>query len=331
MWRRRILYALALLAALLGQMFDVGYLFHYIFVLTLTLPLLAFAVSLPAMLGLRSCLRADAPAVRRNAAACWTLSLENRFSLPLARVTGRVTVSNRLTGVRKRARRAVRGTGELLRLTADTAHCGLIECRADRLWVCDCLGLFALPVKAPPAGTLLVVPAPEPPESLKLPEGTGTPLPVPRGRSASGEDYELRPYQSGDTLRTIHWKMSAKRDELVSRELLEVRRPTPVLTIDHFGPLHQLDRALDRLAGYSQLLLERQRPHEVRWAHPETGAVRRYAVACRRDWTACLTALLSDPAPARGRSILDSPLAVDQDQALYHIHITGEEAVRSEA
>ena len=61
-------------------------------------------------------------------------------------------------------------------------------------------------------------------------------MPAPRGRSASGEDYDLRPFREGDSLRTVHWKMSAKRDELVTRELLEDRRPVPVLTFDHFGP-----------------------------------------------------------------------------------------------
>ena len=36
MWGRRLLYALTLLAALLGQLFDVGYLFHFLFFAVLT-------------------------------------------------------------------------------------------------------------------------------------------------------------------------------------------------------------------------------------------------------------------------------------------------------
>ena len=32
------------------------------------------------------------------------------------------------------------------------------------------------------------------------------------------------------------------------------------------------DRALDRLAGYDRALLEEDRPFQVRWAHPGTGA-----------------------------------------------------------
>ena len=47
MRRRRLLYAVVLLFALLGQMLDVGYLFHFIFCAVLFFPLLGLAVSLP--------------------------------------------------------------------------------------------------------------------------------------------------------------------------------------------------------------------------------------------------------------------------------------------
>ena len=47
--------------------------------------------------------------------------------------------------------------------------------------------------------------------------------------------------------------------------------------------------------------------------------------SCEREWKACLTAILSEPAPALGRSILESPLAAERDEVLCHIHITAEE------
>ena len=82
-------------------------------------------------------------------------------------------------------------------------RCGLVECRAEGLRVCGCLGLLALPLPPPPPAAVLVYPVPEPPGILELPEGLGTPRPVPRGKSPSGEDYELRPYREGDSLRTV--------------------------------------------------------------------------------------------------------------------------------
>ncbi len=330
MWGRRALYALALLGALLGQILDIGYLFHYLFILTLALPLLGLAVSLPAMLGCRERLTVSAPQIVRGGDALWRLTIRNRVPLPVGRVKGRLRSRNPMTGetVRYRfsVRGAVSGVGETWE--ADTERCGLLDFRVESLWVCDCLGLFSLPVRRDGAVSLLVRPVSAEPGALDLPEGTGQPRPVPRGRSVSGEDYELRPYREGDSLRLVHWKQSAKRDELVTREVLEDRRPLVMLTFDHFGAPEEMERTLDRLEGHAQALLDRERPFEVRWAHPETGAVRRFSVENQRDYLRCLTAALSDPAPEQGRSVLETPLAADRDAVLHHIHITGEETRR---
>ena len=103
------------------------------------------------------------------------------------------------------------------------------------------------------------------------------------------------------------------------------------LTFDHFGLLAEVDRILDRLEGTSMALLDQERPHEVRWLHPETGAARSFRIGGERDWTACLAAILSDPAPMRGRSILEQSLSREAGGAIYQIHVTGKEVPHEEA
>lgn len=332
MWRRRLLYVLVLLLALLGQILDVGYLFHFTFYAVLGFPVLGLAVSLPAMLGCRAELVRSAPRVLRGENASWRLRLTDRFHLPVARISCRLRITNHMNGEAHLVRTAFCGSAreEERCWTLNTDHCGAVECRVERLWVCDCLGLFALPVRLPERTTVLVAPLPEAPGPVELPEGTGVSVPMPKGRTVFGESYELRPYRAGDSLRMIHWKMSAKRDELVTREPPEDTRPLPVLTFDHFGPLDQVDRTLDRLEGLSAALLDQERVHEVRWAHPESGVVRIYRVAGERDWEACLTAILSDPAPLRGRSILAGALAQGTGRPIFQIHVSGKEEFRGD-
>ncbi|MDE7261072.1 MAG: DUF58 domain-containing protein [Oscillospiraceae bacterium] len=329
---RRLLYAMVLLCALLGQLLDVGYLFHFIFYAVLCFPLLGLAVSLPAMLGCRAALEATAPQIRRGEKVSMTLRLDNRFHLPIARASYRLRVTNRMTGQEHLAKAVMRGlTPEEDRLwTLETDHCGAIECRVERLWVCDCLGLFALPVRRPRLFTLLVAPIAEETGPIELPEGVGAPVPELKNRTVFGEVYELRDYRPGDSMRMIHWKMSAKRDELITREPPEDTRPLPVLTFDHFGPLAQVDRTLDRLEGTSMALLAQERPHEIRWAHPETGVVRVCAVAGERDWAVCLAAILADPAPLQGRSIREHALRQGSGAPIYQIHVTGKEEANGE-
>ena len=154
------------------------------------------------------------------------------------------------------------------------------------------------------------------------------PRPVPAARRDSrggGEDYELRPYREGDDFRSIHWKATARRDELVVREELIPRRPLPVLTFDHFGSPAEVERTLDRVAGWSAALLARDMPHEICGAEPETGAARRFIVSDQGSWMACLTALLSDRAPQTGQSILDQPPVRRDGVEVWSIRITGEE------
>lgn len=327
------MYAFALLLAYLGQILDVGYLFHFIFFATLCFPALGLLVSLPAMLGSRAVLEASAPQAVRGDAVSWTLSLYNRFHLPVARLSYRMRVVNRLTGETHSAKTSLRRAApeEDRAWTLEAGHCGMVECRVDRLWACDCLGLFALPLRKPPVMTLMVAPRPEPPGPVELPDGAGAAAPSQKGKTVFGENYELRPYREGDSLRMIHWKMTAKRDELVTREPPEDARPLPVLTFDHFGLLAEVDRTLDRLAGWSMALLEQERVHEVRWLHPVTGAVRVCRVEAERDWEACLAAVLSDPAPMRGRSILEQAIAQGPDGPVYQIHVSGKEAPNGEA
>ena len=96
-----------------------------------------------------------------------------------------------------------------------------------------------------------------------------------------------------------------------------------MLTFDHFGPLEVVDRALDRLEGTSMALLAQEQPHEVRWLHPETGVERVCAVAGERDWGTCLAAILADPAPLRGHSILRESLKQGPGAPIYQIHVSG--------
>ena len=109
MLRRWMLYALALLLAFLGQILDVGYLFHFIFFAVAALPFLGLAVSLPAMLGCRAELGGSAARIQRGENASWFLRLTNRFRLPVARVSCRLRLTNRLTGQVHRVKTVIRG------------------------------------------------------------------------------------------------------------------------------------------------------------------------------------------------------------------------------
>ena len=329
MLRRRISYGLALAAAAVFQICFSDYLSWFVLVLVVCFPLLSLAASLPVIRGCSFSLSAPVPAVERGECVQWSLRLANRTRLPLSQAVFTLRARNLLTGERDEARRTLSGASGGKRLGEQTPapHCGAWECEVASPRVCDLLGLFSFRLPPPPPCRVLVlpVPAPEaPPPGLdRGVEGAGM---KPRPGGGPGEDYDLRPYRPGDPLRSVHWKLSSKLDDLVVRETLEPRRNALVLTFDHFGAPDALDRVLDRLSGLSRALLARERPHFIQWAEPVSGALRSYAVASEHDLLACLAAALSEPAPPTGRSVLDGPVrAAGGDGPARHYHVADPE------
>lgn len=330
MLRRRIFYGLALGCALLFQICFTGYLATFLLVLTLVFPVFSLLLSLPGMLRCRLSLSPARPGVTRGGTCRWTVTLENSSRLPLARLSYRQEERNLLTGGHAAVSRALSGASRGWRggEEADTAHCGVLVCTLSRTRVCDLLGLFTLPLAPPPPARLPVLPAPADPEALPaLPRGGRESAGLrPRPGGGPGEDYDLRAYRPGDPMRTVHWKLSSKWDELVVRETLEERRVALVLTFDLFGTPEALDRTFDRLNALSRLLLHRERPHCIQWADPVSGVPHSRLVDGECALLSCLDEVFSTPAPPAGRSILDAPLRVaGYEGPVHHVHLTAGE------
>lgn len=326
---RRILYCMTLAAVLLFQITNENYLAHFLLALCIALPVLSLLLSLPGMTGCRLRLAAEPDRVSRGENGQWLISGENRNGLPLPRVTVRLTERDLHAGTEQHRHLALSGVVRRrpIRRPAGTGHCSLLELRADKVRVYDYLGLFSLPSPLPHSARLLAEPVPIDPGPLNIPEGQGA---RPSGQSpmrrGPGEDYDLREYRPGDPMRSVHWKLSSKWDELIVREPSETAAPLPLLTFDHFGAPEVLDRTLDRLLGLCRALLAVQKPHAVLWLEPDETS-RLFSISDEKELQTCLLAILSSPAPEQGTSILDRPeLIAGPGGPVFHLHVApGEE------
>lgn len=325
---RRILYGTALASAFLLQVFYDGYLAHILFAAVLALPILSLLLTLPGVWSLRLRLVPSAPELIRGKPGRWDLYVENGWSLPLAKLTLTLSTKNKWTGWKMDDRVVCSGLsgGAVRTVSFHTGHCGRLECRGHRLRVLDLLGLFSIPLRPPAPAAALVLPAPvSAPYLPELDSLMERPMPRPKPGGGPSEDYDLRAYRPGDAMRSIHWKLSSKWDDLVVREALEMRRPMVVLTFDCFGPPEALDRVLDRLWAVSTRLTDQSLPHQIAWADPRNGKIRRAAISRREGLHWCMDTILSQEAPLQGISILDTP-APEGGAEVHYIHITaGEE------
>lgn len=149
-------------------------------------------------------------------------------------------------------------TGERWRLRSGarlpTQHCGGLILKAERLRVCDHLGLFAIRKKRPPSLVVYVLPE-EPGEGERMRE----PRVVWRPKSGGGysENHEIRPYADGDTLESVHWKLSEKAGKLMLRQAMEPQNGYFVITMElrRSKDPTELDRKYSQLNALTERLL----------------------------------------------------------------------------
>lgn len=166
--------------------------------------------------------------------------------LPCPPYRGKIYMENRLTGEKRTVRE-----GSAL----PTEHCGGWTLRGKSLWMGDYLGLLSIPI--PPVGRVRIPVRPHP---LPLPESMQWILHAPerwKPRPAGGfsENHEHRSYRPGDEWNRIHWKLSAKTDQLIVREAMEPVKGTAELTLTLQGTPEELDRRLGRLLWAGEQVL----------------------------------------------------------------------------
>ncbi|MGN1111968.1 MAG: DUF58 domain-containing protein [Acutalibacteraceae bacterium] len=110
------------------------------------------------------------------------------------------------------------GSGVSVSCTDLTKHCGCVNISARYARVYDFTGIFFLPVKLNFSESILVMPLAERPELQPDSQSTAVLGFKPKPGGGFSDYYELRPYRSGDSLKSVHWKLSSKLDELIVKE-----------------------------------------------------------------------------------------------------------------
>lgn len=235
------------------------------------------------------------PAAQKGETAEVAVRIRNRAFLPLICGSVRLEIEETFGGRKKtefdiKIQAGMRSDASWI-FRMDCARCGNFKVRVQRLMVGDLLGLLRFRARGEREGeTVTVLPRIEPMELEPVQElgndlgaeETGEYCPF-RGGDDPSEVYQIRGYRQGDSLRQIHWKMTARTGELMVKEFSEpVRCAVAVfldLTVQKGKQKRSLDdeyleKALSVCAG----LLELSCPHDVIWYDRREAALQKIRV-----------------------------------------------------
>jgi len=166
------------------------------------------------------------------------ISASNFFVLAAAIMEGDLVYENKMLGEVTRSRFSVNLSSHRLALSLDfkPESCGSYLIRLEHVRCLDIFGLNSAPLPVPVSRLITVYPKP-----ITISFSSHT---TPRGRMEEGsqsvnrkgsdasEVFDLRTYQPGDDIHTIHWKLSQKTDELLVREPADSPRFDTLVLMD---------------------------------------------------------------------------------------------------
>ena len=165
----------------------------------------------------------------------------------------------------------------------DVQHCACLEICPNQLVITDYLGIVQRRCRVDETEKHLLFVLPE---NIKngdlLPEGQGTLLADDGDDARKGHTAidvaEIRLYQLGDPIKLVHWKLSARLDELLVREMSDpaenmLRVYLNLQEADEHADTRMnkdaWDQFMQTVAGVSAALLEKDKKHVVFWADAE--------------------------------------------------------------
>lgn len=232
------------------------------------------------------------PVVSKGQAIPLKVTLENTGWLPVSRITGLLVYENEYSYVSGDERIGFGLDGKkkvVIEREIPTGYCGRMCIRLEELRVYDYLGVFARQIKSKGKSYVNVLPDIYP---MSVEVGMHTrnfPVDAEEYDShRSGDDpseiFQIREYRAGDSMQRIHWKMSAKADELMTKEYSQPVGCSVLLLFDlhhaqkqMIGP-GEMDRMLETAASLSYSLMLVGCIHYASWFEESSAKVRRVCV-----------------------------------------------------
>lgn len=314
-------YLAALFASLLFHTYYTGWFSWYLLLLLLVMPVFSFLCSLPAMRALR--LRAGSPCrckLHEQSQIVFWNEAGGFLPTPLYRFS--LTRTDEMSGEQAVLRLHLSANARSA-VQIPTNHCGALRYTLSKGRVYDYLGLFALPIHLPEIGLCEVWPeAREPSHTPNLSQFQSRSF-RPKYGGGFSELHELREYRPGDQMRDVHWKLSAKADDLIVREPMEPNRGQAVVSLDLAGTRQELDSTLAILLWISGWLIGREVTFDVCWIDPVRFEAQSRTVTEQSDLTALVQQLLGTRLSENTPSIASRPFP--RAEWRYHIRQDSEE------
>ncbi|MDL2218379.1 DUF58 domain-containing protein [Christensenellaceae bacterium OttesenSCG-928-M15] len=221
---------------------------------------------------------------------------ENRLRLPVVGVCADMEFLNLFTGEKGKDQvRCLPGFKKsVTRVKQQSAHCGMVRCTLKKVKTFDLLGIFAFRRHAGQTAQMLVLP-----DTMLLNSEVELENPnAAQKKTASGGNpyggYEIRGYRPGDSLRNIHWKLSAKLNDYFVKEFNDTAPGSTRLLMGYCETLEGMDNTVAFFLAFAAQMVEMRHVFSAVYLDGEKNT-KEYPIETSDDIYGFLCAFLSIP------------------------------------
>lgn len=213
-----------------------------------------------------------------------------RFSLSITDMMTD-TSSTRITDIRY---------GSSSEIGIDTTHCGRYIYGFSDMRIYDLFGLFYMKKKAPAKCNVMVRPKPQIPKAVPNLSGFKA-KGLRKSNSPNTEIYDIREYTAGDPIKSVHWKISAKKDQLFIKEPQEEYFGHSRIIMHMTRDRDKLDKRLGEILFTSNYFLKNDVTHKIRVTPPTRRDIS-FDIETQRDLDLALLKILSMKIPTEDQN-----------------------------
>lgn len=199
------------------------------------------------------------------------------------------------------------------------AHCGRAVIRIRKVRIYDYIGLCAINKKSGDEKGIYITPEVK---ELTVNQNKASYIKDVGGNDDIKEDYEVRGYRAGDSIQRIHWKLTARTDELQIRDFNGKQTDAVVLYLNLCSLKKDMqgadtwDKYLELAVGLMLSLYGGGRLDRVIWLQSGQNALQE--IKRREDIFECMYRLLAlDISQMGGKMQLTDGLHLDMDLRIY--------------
>lgn len=263
------LYSIALVSTFIFFLFYKMWVSWYCLIALLALPVLALIAAITASQTVR--FRIDNPTATIKGKPAYIKLTVGGIASAFSFYKIRLISTDKMTGAQDKKVIVICDNG-VTKIPLETKHCGAYSYKLSKLKIYDLLGFFHFDLNVNKDIEFLVKPSPEMPGYM--PDMFGFKAKNLRKSSKpNSEIYDIRDYQAGDPVKSIHWKMSAKKDKYLVKEPLEEYGGYSRVILQMTDDRDKLDLHLGQILFTSKFFIDHEVPHIIRVIPPDSREV----------------------------------------------------------